>query len=387
MLHVSPFYEPAAEGGGIAASVTTLAESQARQHASVTVFVPDPMVKRRHDHEANGVWVSRFPSLPRIAGTLSVSMIRGCLSEVRHYDILHAHGLWNFPAVAGAFAAKRLGTPYVISPCGMLSAPALRQKRLKKALHWWLLQRALVNSATILHYTTVLERSGAAGWVDSKESIVIPLGIDLERIECGAREGAFRDRLALTPNTALLAFLGRINPIKGLGVLIQSLGLVLESMPDTVLAIAGPDENGHKHELQSLARQLGISNRIKWVGTLCGNDKFAFLRDADLFVLPSFSDSFGLAALEAMAIGCPVLVSDHVGLAPEILAANAGYVSPTDVELLAKRILMALSESETRQAYSASARELIRKHYNADAIAQQMLDAYGRCILGARPPE
>lgn len=385
VLHVSPFYGSTPEHGGIAASVSTLAESQATRGASVTVFVPDPEVKRRRALEANGVVVSRFPSVPKIPGTLSVSMISACLTEVRQYDILHAHGLWNFPAVAGAFAARRSGTPYVISPCGMLSAPALGQKKLRKKLHWWLLQRALVRSARILHFTTVLERTAAARWVNGKASVVVPRGIDLESIKCGVDKGEFRDRLRLRENTILLAFLGRINPIKGLGVLFQSLRLVLSSRPNTVLGIAGPDEKGYKLRLQSLAHQLGITNRVKWVGTLHGNDKFAFLRDADLFVLPSYSENFGLAALEAMAVGCPVLVSDQVGIAADIQAAGAGYVSPVDVELLAKGIVMALSDPTARRAHSASARRLIHENYNASTIAQRMLDAYRRGLAGTLP--
>ncbi len=88
-----------------------------------------------------------------------------------------------------------------------------------------------------------------------------------------------------------------------------------------------------------------------------------------------------------MAVGCPVLVSDQVGIAAEIQAAGAGYVSPIDVELLAKRILMALSDLPTRQARSGSSRELIRKSYNASTIAQQMLDAYRWCIKGALPAD
>jgi glycosyltransferase involved in cell wall biosynthesis len=165
-----------------------------------------------------------------------------------------------------------------------------------------------------------------------------------------------------------------------LDVLLRALVRVKAEIPDVILVIAGPDENGHADRLQELARSLGVEGQVRWVGVIEEQSKKVFLGDADLFVLPSFSENFGLAAVEAMAVGCPVILGRGVNISPQVEAYGAGLVVPTEPDALARAIVEALRDPETRQRMGDAGRRLGTEWYDGEAVAREMLKGYEECL-------
>jgi glycosyltransferase involved in cell wall biosynthesis len=177
-----------------------------------------------------------------------------------------------------------------------------------------------------------------------------------------------------------VAFLGRIHPVKGLEILLQALARVKAEFPELILAIAGPDEDGHSGRLHSLAQGLGVDGQVRWVGALAGEAKSGFLVDADLFVLPSFSENFGLAAVEAMAVGCPVVLGSGVNIAAQVENYGAGRVVSTEPDALATAMVDALCDPETRQRMGRAGQRLVAECYDGEAAARAMLKGYEECL-------
>jgi glycosyltransferase involved in cell wall biosynthesis len=178
----------------------------------------------------------------------------------------------------------------------------------------------------------------------------------------------------------LLAFLGRIHPIKGLDVLLRALVQVKTDVPQVILAIAGADEDGHRNHLQKLAQHLGVQDQVQWLGIVGEEDKRRLLVDADLFILPSFSENFGLAAVEAMAAGCPVILGRGVNIGVQIEAYGAGRMVPTEPKSLATAIVEGLREPDARRAMGRAGQRLVAKSYDGEVVARQMLKGYEECL-------
>ena len=168
--------------------------------------------------------------------------------------------------------------------------------------------------------------------------------------------------------------------IKGLDVLLRALVRVKDEVPEVILAVAGPDEDGHGSRLQRLAQDLGVEGRVRWLGTIKEEAKPGFLVDADLFVLPSFSENFGLAAVEAMAVGCPVILGRGVNIAPKVEAYASGWVVPTEPEALTSAIVAALRDPSARHAAGRAAQCLVAEWFDGKTVAREMLKAYEECL-------
>ncbi|MFB3074931.1 MAG: glycosyltransferase, partial [Candidatus Methylomirabilales bacterium] len=237
-----------------------------------------------------------------------------------------------------------------------------------------------IGGAAWIHFVTDEEQRQAQSWVAGKKSKVIPIGLDLQGLTVVPPRGEFRDRQQIPRGVPLLAFLGRIHPVKGLDVLLRALVRIKAEVPKVMLGIAGPDEDGHTDRLQGLAKDLGVEGHVRWLGTIEEQVKSSFLVDADLFVLPSFSENFGLAAVEAMAVGCPVVLGCGVNIAAQVGAFGAGWVVATEPDALARAIVKMLHDPGTRQAMGKAGRRLVAEWYDGEAVAREMLKGYEECL-------
>lgn len=240
--------------------------------------------------------LSRTPVLRRLHA--SISLQQALVSQAGAADVLHAHGLWLLPNVYPADAARNLGKPFVFSPRGMLGAAALRFSPLKKRLFWILLQRRAAQTAACIHATAESEYEDVRAFGLEAPVAIVGNGVDIP-------EPAKKDAAA-GPRTILS--LGRIHPKKGLDRLITAWATVAPSRPEWRLRLVGPDENGHAGVLAALAAHLAV-DRVSIEGPLHGDAKLAAYRKADLFVLPSLHENFGMTVAEALAAGTPVISS------------------------------------------------------------------------------
>jgi glycosyltransferase involved in cell wall biosynthesis len=212
-------------------------------------------------------------------------------------DLIHNHGLWMMPNVYSGSAARRFNIPLVVSPRGALSDWAFYHGSSIKHLFWPLIQRPALAAVACFHATSESEYEAVRRRGFHEPVAVIPNGIDIPAL-VRKRSGACRT----------LLFLGRLHPSKGLDLLLPAWRAVQDRFPEWRLVIAGPDHGGHLGEMQQLAAELRL-NRIEFVGAMLGKDKWRAYQAADLFVLPSYSENFGMTVAEALASGVPAIVS------------------------------------------------------------------------------
>ena len=216
--------------------------------------------------------------------------------------------------------------------------------------------------------------------VNYPTGLVVPLGIDLAEFASMPAPGRFRARYPEIGDKPFILFFGRVNFKKGLDILAKAFGVVARRRPDVHLVIAGPDNEGWGARVRTWLSEEGVLGRTTFTGMLLGPDKLAVLRDASLFVLPSYSENFGLAVIEAMAAGLPVIISDQVNIWREVEAGRAGRVIPCDPGALADQILELLANPDTAADLGRKGRALVQERYPWPRIGRSLAEAYGRII-------
>jgi glycosyltransferase involved in cell wall biosynthesis len=188
------------------------------------------------------------------------------------------------------------------------------------------------------------------------------------------RCGRFRARHPQLGNKAVVLFLSRIHPKKGLDLLIPA--FAEGAAKDAMLVLAGPDADGYVAAMQDLVKQHGLTDRVIWTGMLRGRERIEALRDADLFVLPSYQENFGIAIIEALAAGSPVLISDRVNIWSEIKNARLGGVVPPEVDALTGEMQLWLNDRSRRAAAAERARSFVWENYDWRRIAERWARHY-----------
>lgn len=296
-------------------------------------------------------------------------------------DVLHIHALWEEIQHAAALTAKRMGKPYFMRPCGMLDPWSLSQSKWKKRAYLAWRLRSDLNGATGVHFTAELERESASNLRLRAPALVEPNGLSLDEFSELPPPDTFRSRFSIPAERPLLLFLGRIHQKKGLDYLLPAFAAMEDRR--SLLAIAGPDDSGYAREMQELANQLGVADRVFFAGMLRGADRVAALSDADLFVLPSRQENFGIAVVEALAAGTPVLISDQVNIYREIVAAGGGAAVPLGVEPLTVELNRWMADSALREAAGARGRAFAFRNYDWRAIAARWQDHYAAATTGS----
>jgi len=237
-------------------------------------------------------------------------------------DVVHLHGGWHPVLFFGARLAKRMSIPIVLSLHGSLRPVVVEgDRRLKKRLAWRLYQRRLVGLADVIHVSTETEREDLARLGFDKPVVVVPNGVDLEPrntrktrnpeedgggsskvLKCGSALGN-------ETHTRTVLYLGRLHPIKGLDLLISAWKQLVLDFNDWHLLIVGSDEQGVLAKLREQVKRLELEDRITFGGPAYGDEKIRIMSDADLFVLPTRGENFGIVVVEALACGVPVITT------------------------------------------------------------------------------
>jgi glycosyltransferase involved in cell wall biosynthesis len=218
-------------------------------------------------------------------------------SQSHSVDLLHNHSLWMMPNVYPGLVAKRYGIPLVVSPRGTLSEWAIQSGSALKRAFWPLLQKPALAATSCFHATSPSEYEDIRRLGFRQPVAVIPNGIDVPDLP----PKSFR-------TVRTLLFLGRIHRTKGLDVLLPAWQRVQDKFPAWHLRIVGPDDGGYLADIQRLSGELRLE-RIEFSGALYGPQKWLAYREADLFVLPTHSENFGMSIAESLAAGTPAIVS------------------------------------------------------------------------------
>jgi glycosyltransferase involved in cell wall biosynthesis len=385
ILHVVPTYYPATRYGGPIVSVHELCAALARRGHEVhvhTTNVDGPLdsdvpIGKPVSLSGVNVWYFRVPALRRLYW--SPELGRATRERIDGFSILHTHSIFLWPTWSAARSARARGIPYVVSPRGMMVKELIRRRSslLKRA---WisLIERGNLENADGIHVTSATEGAKVAEFSGMRFPPVhmVPNGIgdSVGHARSGPMPEAM-DRLLASGDPIVLC-LGRISWKKGIDRLVRAIAL----LPAARLMIVGSDEDDHTAALLGLATELGIRNRVHVFGPVFGEAKADLYRRATVFALPSHSENFGNVVLEAMAEGCPVVVSPEVGAADIVEELQAGVVVEPQPSALAAAIGALIADTPGRQRLGANAKDAVARKYRWDAIAAQMEGVYESAI-------
>jgi glycosyltransferase involved in cell wall biosynthesis len=378
ILHVVALVH--ASTGGPAFSVTRLASEQARLGHKVT------LATLRYEHlgpevEAPGVRVLALPgNLLAVHGRgWSPELARMLRREAKGADLVHNHGLWMWPNAYARAAAVAAGVPLVVSPRGMLDGWSLKRSRVKKTVAWWLFEKRNLNSAALFHATSDLEVRNIRARGLEQEIVVAPNGVDCPDLAARPGRQALEHKFPVLRGRKWIVFLSRLHPKKGLDVLLGAWSRQARR-DQGVLVLAGSDLIGYGRELEHLIAQLGVQDSVCLPGEMRGAEKDALMANAEVFVLPSYSENFGLAIAEAMAWARPVIASTATPWS-EIAERGAGWWVPPEIGAVAGALQEALSSSrEKLQAMGCAGRALVERNYTWPAAARAVTHAYARVL-------
>jgi glycosyltransferase involved in cell wall biosynthesis len=291
--------------------------------------------------------------------------------QARRADVVHLHGIWTYPVYAAARVCERQDVPYVLSPRGSLDPWALGQKSWKKRAYTLLVERRTLRRAALLHFTSADEHRTAPAEFRDQPHAVVPNCLDLDGLLALERDEAD----AAVPEVLVL---GRIHPMKGFDLLIPALRRLADAGQAAHLLVAGNDEGGYRRAVEGMVAARGLGDRVRFLGEVDGAAKELAFRRVALLVAPSYRENFGNAVAEAMAAGLPVVVSERVGIAPDIAERRAGLVVPLDPVAVAGALGRLLADAPLRAAMGLRGRELVRTRYSGPAVATAMLAAYAR---------
>lgn len=311
---------------------------------------------------------------------VSLGFLRWAFRHVRDYDVVHIHALFSFTSTIAALAARRAGVPYVIRPLGTLAPYGMTTRRpWVKRLSVALLERRILRHAAAIHFTSASEQQQVADLGLTARGVVIPLALEsMPRADASA----FHARFPALKDKSFVLFLARLDPVKNLEALLDAIALCRHGSPDLQWLIAGSGSADYSSALRARAARLGVADRIIWAGHLEGGVKAAALELADLFVLPSFSENFGIAAAEALQAGLPVVLGKGVALSAQVEAAGAGKAVEPQPEAIAAAVHHYLGNPMALALAAANALTLATEAFSQDTMAASLSNLY-ESILSA----
>ena len=345
--------------GGSAEAPYQLSKELAKMGHDVTIYTANsdrlvPQVKVRV-FKSYTSW-SEFYITP--------SMIREAREEVRRFDVIHMHNYRTFQNLVVYYYARKYDIPYVLQAHGSL-ATFFQKGMLKKAFDAAGGDRILKDAKAIASSEAEAAQYRNMG-IDETKIEIVPNGVDLLEFEDLPQSGEFKKKYGLEGRVVL--FLGRIHKTKGLDLLAEA----FVGLPsDVKLVIAGPD-GGYLKPLKKLLAALKID--VLFTGPLYGKAKLSAYVDADVFVLSSSYEDFGMAAIEAMACGTPVVTTDRCGIS-EIID-NAGVVVAYDEAALRCALLKVLNDNEMRHELGEKGRSLVHEELNWQKVARRIVEMY-----------
>jgi len=369
---------------GITTVVQNVTKELAKRGNEVAVYTSDMLDQRGNTslkpkkQVINNVTVYYLRSLWRHKTFIVTPSIIPLLSKrLSDFDIIHIHDCRSFQGIFAYLFARVKNVPYVFQPhgsylCSLLDSPT--KKVAKVALDKLVSGRIIQNASKIIALSQVEADQYECAGVPMQKITIVPNGIDLTEYSDLPYKGSFKKKFGLNNNEKIVLYLGRIHEIKGIDILVRAFEKILHELGDVRLVIVGPDD-GYLCELEALIRTLGIQNNVLIVGPLYGKNKIAAYVDADVYVLPSRYEIFGITVLESVACGTPIIITDACGLA-DYFSDKVGMVVKADsISQLREALLEMLLNQKRREIYKGNCKTALQK-FNIYEIVSQLEKVY-----------
>jgi glycosyltransferase involved in cell wall biosynthesis len=297
--------------------------------------------------------------------------------------VAHLHVPWTASNMQMSRALRRRGIPYLVSIHGMLDDWSMEQGRLKKRMFLLAGGRRYLHAAARLHFTAAAERDQAAKWVDVRRAVVLPCLMDLSPFENLPGPALARAKFnQLCGDGPILLFLSRIHQKKGLHHLIEAAAMLCRDGRKFKLMIAGAASEQDQEYESSLRRKvldLKLDDVVFFLGMVSGPEKISLYQAVDLFVLPTRQENLGLALVEAMAAGTPVLTTKGTDIWKEI-AANGGTICDDSPAELCNSIARLLDNRPANAEAGQRGRAWVASQFNTDRLAAEYENLYARIL-------
>ena len=380
ILHVISSLAP--RYGGPTQACLELCEELVRQGEQVTIYAtnidgPEQLdVPLDRPVWTNGVEIRYFPVQAPRPYVVSRPLAQAVRRAIPEQDIVHIHSLYLFPSTVAAHYCRRAAVPYLMWPHGVLDPYLFRRHRGRKWLYERLFEWRNLNRAAAIHFTAREEEELARPLGLRPRGVVVPLGVHPERYEDGPGVAASVDAWPEMRDRRVILFLGRLNFKKGLDILAKAFGQLAREREDLHLLLAGPDNDGYGETVRRWFAAEGVLHRCTFAGMLVGSQKLAALHRADAFVLPSYTENFGVAVVEAMACGLPVVISNRVNIWREVAEAEAGFVVNCDAGEVCRALAAVLDDRSGRAVMAKRARRLVAERFTWAAAGRRMVEVY-----------
>ena len=386
ILCISPVYWPAFQLGGPITAVHGFNSALVKKGVDVTVYTTssglDGRESRAQEVIIDGVKVryfdvvKLFDFLGDTGWQFSLEMQQALKKNLKSFDIVSIHGIWNYPPTIALHMCNNTGLPYIVSPHGTLDPYNIVKKAWKKKMYYHLFIKKYIKKA-ILHYFTESEASESMKHLNlSNSTAIVPNGIALEEFNDLPQKDSLLLKYPILTNKTVILYLGRIHPIKGLDILIDSFAAVLREKPEAYLLLVGGGDSGYELQVRKWIKEKKVTDHIIFTGLIHGQEKRDALLGSDIFVLPSYSEAFSMSILEAMACRLPVIITNKCNF-PDVEQKGAGIVVTPEAEPLTRALMGLISSPEKRRMMGNKGRQLVEDKFTWDILADRMIKTYG----------
>lgn len=371
VLQVIQFFSP--NHGG---SVTVPYEISKRLHNAghdVTIITTDFQIDNEFINSLDGMEIIPFHCQINVGGLLVSPQMKKYLKQnINKFDVIHMHNFRTYQNVIVHKFATKNKIPYVLQAHGSV-LPFFQKERRKMIFDKLFGNKILSDSSKVIALNKVESDQYVKMAVDNCKIETVSNGIDLSDYDDLPEKGEFRKRYSIRDDERIILYLGRIHKIKGIDLLSSAYSELIKELDDIRLVIAGPDD-GFLPTLKKQIERLKLANKILFTGPLYGKNKLAAYVDADVYVLPSIYEIFGITVLEACACGTPVIVTDRCGIAEFI--ENTGYVVKYNKDELKHAISKILGDEELKKRFCEDGKKLVRKDFSWDKIVSEVEAIY-----------
>ena len=311
-----------------------------------------------------------------------ISNIYKVCNLITKNDVLHIHGLYRFPVILCAITSRIIKKPYIIRTHGSLDPYLKKQSsfgkfgQILKFISENIIETSNLNAAAFIHFTSEEESLLAKPFHSNLNPMIVPNGVEEPNHNINAID--FHKTLKLPRTMKVILFLGRIHPKKGINLLIEGFKIALKKNKDIALVFVGPDND---NLIDQYISKKDLKNKpIFYLGQIDHDQIGSYFKGADIFALTSYTENFGIAVVEAISYGCPVLISENINIYKKIKNLGCGYICELSKESISEGIIKAISDKKLQNHLRKIGKYKILETFSWDAISEKIYKFYIKAI-------